>query len=65
VKRLLYEAIRTGYRLIDTAASYGNEVEVGKAIKKAVWQGKSCLSPQSFGFRILDTKARRRLLKNH
>ena len=29
------EAIRTGYRLIDTAASYGNEAEVGKAIKKS------------------------------
>jgi 2,5-diketo-D-gluconate reductase A len=32
-ERGVYEAIRTGYRLIDTAASYGNEVEVGKAIK--------------------------------
>lgn len=31
----VYEAIRTGYRLIDTAASYGNEVEVGKGIKKS------------------------------
>jgi diketogulonate reductase-like aldo/keto reductase len=29
------EAIRTGYRLIDTAASYGNEVEVGNAIKRS------------------------------
>jgi 2,5-diketo-D-gluconate reductase A len=29
------EAIRTGYRLIDTAASYGNEVEVGKGIKRS------------------------------
>jgi diketogulonate reductase-like aldo/keto reductase len=32
-ERGVYEAIRTGYRLIDTAASYGNEVEVGKGIK--------------------------------
>ena len=31
----VYEAIHTGYRLIDTAASYGNEVEVGKGIKKS------------------------------
>ena len=31
----VYEAIRTGYRLIDTAASYGNEEEVGKGIKKS------------------------------
>jgi 2,5-diketo-D-gluconate reductase A len=28
------EAIHTGYRLIDTAASYGNEEAVGKAIKR-------------------------------
>ena len=31
----VHEAIRTGYRLIDTAASYGNETEVGKAIKRS------------------------------
>src|SRR5258706_1168063 len=29
-----YEAIRTGYRLIDTAAAYGNEGAVGNAIKR-------------------------------
>jgi diketogulonate reductase-like aldo/keto reductase len=29
------EALRVGYRLIDTAASYGNEVQVGNAIKKS------------------------------
>ena len=29
------DAIATGYRLIDTAASYGNEEAVGKAIKKS------------------------------
>lgn len=28
-------AIETGYRLIDTAPSYGNEQAVGKAIKKS------------------------------
>nr|WP_240743355.1 aldo/keto reductase [Ilyomonas limi] len=31
-ERSVYEAIQTGYRLIDTAASYGNEEAVGKAI---------------------------------
>ncbi len=31
----VYEAIRTGYRLIDTAASYGNEDAVGNAIKRS------------------------------
>jgi len=34
-ERSVLEAINTGYRLIDTAASYGNEEAVGKAIKKS------------------------------
>ena len=34
-ERSVVEAIRTGYRLIDTAAAYGNEEAVGKAIKQA------------------------------
>lgn len=34
-ERSVYDAIRTGYRLIDTAAAYGNEEAVGKAIKRA------------------------------
>jgi diketogulonate reductase-like aldo/keto reductase len=29
------DAIHTGYRMIDTAASYGNEAEVGNAIKRS------------------------------
>jgi 2,5-diketo-D-gluconate reductase A len=32
-ERSIVDAIETGYRLIDTAASYGNEEAVGKAIK--------------------------------
>jgi diketogulonate reductase-like aldo/keto reductase len=32
-ERSVLDAINTGYRLIDTAASYGNEEAVGKAIK--------------------------------
>lgn len=34
-ERSVYDAIQTGYRLIDTAASYGNEEAVGKAIKNS------------------------------
>ena len=34
-ERSVIDAISTGYRLIDTAQSYGNEVAVGNAIKKA------------------------------
>ena len=34
-ERSVSEAIRTGYRLIDTAAAYGNEEAVGRAIKRS------------------------------
>ena len=34
-ERSVLDAISVGYRLIDTAASYGNETEVGNAIKKS------------------------------
>lgn len=33
-ERSVFEAIETGYRLIDTAASYGNEEAVGRAIER-------------------------------
>lgn len=34
-ERSVVDAIQTGYRLIDTAASYGNEEAVGKAIRRS------------------------------
>lgn len=34
-ERSVYDAIETGYRLIDTAASYMNEEAVGNAIRKS------------------------------
>src|SRR6476646_6220780 len=34
-ERSVSEALRTGYRLIDTAAAYGNEAAVGNAIKRS------------------------------
>jgi 2,5-diketo-D-gluconate reductase A len=34
-ERSVHDAIQTGYRLIDTAASYGNEEAVGKALKRS------------------------------
>src|SRR5213596_2452209 len=34
-ERSVYDAIRTAYRLIDTAAAYGNEEAVGKAIERS------------------------------
>lgn len=35
-EQAVYDAISTGYRLIDTAAAYMNEEAVGKGIKKAI-----------------------------
>lgn len=34
-EKSVYNAIKAGYRLIDTAAAYGNEEAVGKAIKRS------------------------------
>ncbi len=34
-ERCVLDALETGYRLIDTAASYGNEAAVGNAIKRS------------------------------
>lgn len=36
---MIYTAIKTGYRLIDEAAVYANEVEAGQGIKRAIDEG--------------------------
>ena len=38
-ERVVYDAIRTGYRLLDTAAAYMNEEALGKAVKRAIGDG--------------------------
>lgn len=38
-KRSVLEAIKAGYRLIDTAAAYTNEDAVGEAVKEAIREG--------------------------
>lgn len=35
----VYQAIKVGYRLIDTATIYGNERETGQGIKRAIDEG--------------------------
>jgi diketogulonate reductase-like aldo/keto reductase len=49
------EALRVGYRLIDTAKIYGNEAEVGEAIRKSIIPRKEIfvttkLWPNDFGY---------------
>ena len=39
VEEVVYQSIKDGTRLIDTASKYENEVEVGKGIKKATDEG--------------------------
>ena len=38
-EKSVYEAIKAGYRLLDTAAAYGNESAFGKAVKRAIADG--------------------------
>lgn len=38
-EQVLYNAIKAGNRLIDGAFIYGNEPEVGKAVRKAIADG--------------------------
>lgn len=38
-EQVTYDAIKNGYRLIDTAAAYMNEEAVGKAIRRAIADG--------------------------
>jgi 2,5-diketo-D-gluconate reductase A len=42
-EQCVYEAIMTGYRLIDTAASYQNEEAVGRAIKRSGVLWRNCI----------------------
>ena len=35
-EQVVYDAIKTGYRLIDTATAYGNEEAVGKGVARAI-----------------------------
>lgn len=51
----VYQAIKAGYRLIDTAASYTNEDAVGKAVKQAIDEGickREDLLLLNYGFKI-------------
>lgn len=62
-EQAVYDALMTGYRLIDTAAVYGNEEGVGRAIKRSGIPRENCSSPQNCGFRTQAMKRRKRHLK--
>ncbi len=63
IEQAVYDALMTGYRLIDTAAVYGNEEAVGRAIKRSGIPRENCSSPQNCGFRTQAMKRRKRHLK--
>jgi 2,5-diketo-D-gluconate reductase A len=41
-ERAVADALSVGYRLLDTAASYGNEEAVGRAIAASTSAGTNC-----------------------
>jgi diketogulonate reductase-like aldo/keto reductase len=49
-ERSVVQALQTGYRLIDTAASYGNEEAVGRGIKRSGVPRNETSSPPSCGW---------------
>ena len=38
-EQVVYDAIKVGYRLLDTAAAYGNEAALGKGVARAIADG--------------------------
>lgn len=62
-ERSVIDAVATGYRLIDTAASYGNEEAVGRAIKNSSVPVTNCLLLPSFGYKLMAIMERKKLSK--
>lgn len=54
-ERVVSDALETGYRLIDTAASYFNEEQVGNAIRPAGCAAKNCSSLPNCGYKTTNT----------
>lgn len=58
-------ALKIGYRMIDTAACYENEKAVGNAIKKVGFHVKKYSLAQRFGFKMLVIHQQRNPLRRH
>ena len=52
-ERCVLDALKAGYRLIDTAQSYFNEEEVGSAIKKVEYLVKRFSLQPRYGLNII------------
>ena len=55
-EKCILHALESGYRLIDSAAAYLNEKEIGKALQKSQILEKNSLSQPRYGFKILVMK---------
>ena len=63
-EQAVYDAIMSGYRLIDTAASYLNEEAVGRAIKRSGVPREDLFITTKLWVKIPDTNVQRKHLKN-
>lgn len=64
-ERCVLDALKAGYRAIDTAQSYFNEEEVGAAIAKSGVQEKKSSLQLRYGLSITDMKNAESQLRNH
>lgn len=64
-ERCVLEALELGYRLFDTAQMYGNEREVGNALRRGAYRAASCSSPRNCIGPAHPMRERNRALKPH
>ena len=60
-KQAVLDALKAGYRHIDTAACYGNEEALGEAVKESGIQEKISLSRRNYGMMISELEIHARL----
>lgn len=63
-ERCVLDALKVGYRAIDTAQSYFNEEEVGMQSKSQAFQEKKSSLQQRYGLNIMDMKKQRNQFLN-